>query len=390
MRQGPVFYDPKGKRQRVVASSGGVAGLVVAVVSTLFVISLFGASLSSVKLPGSKGGVIPTLKKPDVPSGVVTGNYRKQLIQLIAASRKRPTAKAATAQRIIGFYNQSDAGYQSFTENVGVLSHFMPQWIRLRADGAGIVTDDLDYDHNLADIKVRCKANGTKLEPILTNYEGHEFSAVTAHRFFSSPLNMDHVAAAITKKLLDEQMDGLNVDIEDVAPADRMAFVQFLNKLHTAFQNNALELSIDLEVQAGVDWQVKYIAPCDFGVLMAYDEHDENGPPGPISSWGFVGKSLRTALTKIPANKIVLGIGAYCLDWPENGVGDVKEESFQEALTAANDNLESGRGPASKGDQVRLGDLQRALRLRGRPRPQNSRVLDARRDLGLQRLVHRS
>ena len=342
MRQGPVFYDPKGKRKRVVAHGSGVAGLVVAVISTLFVISLFGASL--VRPPPIKGTPPkptpwPTNAHPDVPSGLVTGKYRADLIKLIAASKKRAASQPGTAQRIIGFYNGDDAGYQSFKINVQVLSHFMPQWLRLRSDGTDIVSDDLDYDPNLANIKASCKAHDTKLEPILTNYEGKDFSATTAHALLSSPVNMDRVAASITRKLVGERMDGLNVDIESVQPADRAAYTRFLSKLHTAFVGAGLELSVDLEAQVGTDWQAKYAAPCDFGVLMAYDEHDENGVPGPISSWGFVESTLRAAVKKIPPQKLVLGIGAYSLDWAEREVGGASSMSFQEALTAASDNL---------------------------------------------------
>ena len=345
MRQGPIFYDPKGNRKRAIAHGGGVAGLVVAVVSTVFVVSLFGASLiRPIKVnPKRQSPNFPSL----VPSGLVTGKFRADLIKLITASKKRAVTTPATAQRIIGFYNMNDAGYQSFKENARVLSHFMPQWIRLRADGTDIVTDDLDYDPNLADIKSRCRSNGIKLEPILTNYESGEFSAQTAHRLLSSPVNVARVAAVITKKLIAEHMDGLNVDIEDVSPADRNALVDFLTKLHNAFGGAGLELSIDLEVQTGALWQAKYVAPCNFGVLMAYDEHDESGPPGPISSWGFIGSSIRTALTKIPANKIVLGIGAYSLDWRAKGVG-ASSLSYQEALTAAADNFDGDKVPPRK------------------------------------------
>ncbi|MHB8634949.1 MAG: polysaccharide deacetylase family protein [Fimbriimonadaceae bacterium] len=337
MRQGPVFYDPKGKRGRAVAHGGGVAGIVVAVVSTIFVISLFGASLVPHKGVRSKQRLVPTNSRPGVPSGLVTGKIRAQLIKLIAAGKHRPVATPGSAQRIIGFYNGDDAGYLSFTKNESVLSHFMPQWLRLREDGTDVVTDELDYDPNLADIKARCRANHIKLEPILTNYEVDGFSTSTAHALLSSPASMDRVIRRITSKLLEQNMDGLNVDVESIDVADRNAFVQFLAGLRASFAPVHLELSVDLEGQINPDWQAKYASVCDFGVLMAYDEHDESGMPGPISSWGFVERTLRAALARIPANKLVLGIGAYSLDWGENAAGADGSETYQEALTAASD-----------------------------------------------------
>lgn len=342
MRQGPVFYDPEGKRRRVVARSGGVAGLVVAVVSTVFIISLFVSTIAHNDPKQSRApGIIPKRPKGDIPSGIVIGAYRAQLIKLISDSRKATAAQPPTAQRIIGFYNDNDAGYVSFTRNVNSLSHFMPQWLNLKPDGAAVDMSQLDYDRNLTDIKARCRANNVKLEPILTNYDDavKGFSRAMAHRLLSSPANMDRVVRALTIELTAQRMDGLNVDIEDIEPTDRPAYVSFLKRIKKAFVEPKLELSVDIEVQAGAAWQAKLVEPCDFGVLMAYDEHDESGTAGPIASWGFIESSLQDSLKLIPASKLVLGIGAYSLDWVEGSAG-AQSESFQEALTNAADNLD--------------------------------------------------
>lgn len=343
MRQGPVFFDPEGKRRKVVASGGGVAGLVVAIVSTVFVISLFGASIvrSGSRL-ALKPGIIPKKPKPDIPSGIFTGRYRNQLVRLIRENRRSGIGARPTAQRIIGFYNNNDAGYVSFTRNVKELTHLMPQWLSVKPDGSGVDANELEYDRNLLDIKARCKANDVKLEPILTNYDdaAKEFSPDIAHRLLSDPANQDRVASRLADELTTQHMDGLNVDIEDVADGDRAAYVGFLQRLHARLAPQHLELSVDLEAGLGPTWQGRLAEPCDFAVIMAYDEHDENGPAGPISSWGFVESTVSQALHYIPASKIVLGIGAYSLDWKENHAGDAQSESFQEALTGAANNLD--------------------------------------------------
>src|ERR1700722_3075856 len=193
MRQGPVFYDPGGKRHKVVKSGGRVAGLIVGVISTVFIISLLGVSLTRIPIfkgpPPSRNNQRPTLiqtnKRPDIPSGVVTGKFREDLIRLIEESRAKTATTPATAQRIIGFYNLEDSGYQSFVNNVKNLSHFMPQWLNVTEDGNALETDQLEQDINLAAIKAKCAANKIKLEPILTNYEGTGanagFSSDTAH-----------------------------------------------------------------------------------------------------------------------------------------------------------------------------------------------------------------
>jgi hypothetical protein len=283
MRQGPVFYDPGGKRHKVVKSGGRVAGLIVGVISTIFVVSLLGVSLTRIPVFKDKGGglvpnppqtLIPKNYKPGIPSDVVTGKPRDDLIRLVEANRAKAATTRPVAQRIIGFYNLEDSGYQSFVNNLKNLSHFMPQWLNVNEDGNALETEQLDQDINLASIKAKCTANNIKLEPILTNYEGTGanagFSSDTAHELLSNPRNMDRVIAQIRNKLLAEKMDGVNVDIENIDDPDRPGFGVFLTKLAAALHPAKLEVSVDLEAGAGPEWQSLYIKPCDFGVLMAY------------------------------------------------------------------------------------------------------------------------
>jgi cellulose synthase/poly-beta-1,6-N-acetylglucosamine synthase-like glycosyltransferase/peptidoglycan/xylan/chitin deacetylase (PgdA/CDA1 family)/spore germination protein YaaH len=336
MKRGPVFYDPKGRRRRVVRSGGGVIGFIVAVISTFFVISLFGVSLTREQL--TKLPLIPSAK-PYVPSGIVTGKYRAQLIQMIEASRKK-LRNQGVEQRIIGFYTGDDEAYTSLKNNAKNLSHLMPQWISLKSDGSGLDTSDMTQETNYASIRDICKTNSVKVEPILTNFVDSGFSPEVAHRWLATAAMRAKLVNQLVTLIKNRQFDGVNVDFEELSPSDRPAMVQLLQEIRRAFGASNLQLSFDVQASSPPDWQAKYAAPCDFIVVMAYDYHDEGGSAGAISPWSDIHSSLTASLTRVPRQKVVLGIGAYSLDWTVNQPG-ADTETYEEALTAAAGYLES-------------------------------------------------
>lgn len=52
---------------------------------------------------------------------------------------------------------------------------------------------------------------------------------------------------------------------------------------------------------------------------MAYDQHYAAGPPGPVAGIGWVEKVITFSLTKIPQEKLILGVPLYGYDWGDSG-----------------------------------------------------------------------
>jgi spore germination protein YaaH len=59
----------------------------------------------------------------------------------------------------------------------------------------------------------------------------------------------------------------------------------------------------------------------DFLVAMAYDHFNRNTRPGPIADRMWVKKVLDYAVSRVPRNKLVLGVPLYGREWIENGHG---------------------------------------------------------------------
>ena len=68
--------------------------------------------------------------------------------------------------------------------------------------------------------------------------------------------------------------------------------------------------------------------------LMAYDEHSNDGPAGPIASQRWWASAVAAAVRQVPRSKVVVTIGNYAYDWHDKG-GD--PESVEEAWVDAGD-----------------------------------------------------
>lgn len=127
---------------------------------------------------------------------------------------------------------------------------------------------------------------------------------------------------------------GFHLDLEDLAD-DWQLLTPIVEDLAPKLHRSGLELSVDLP--AGITGNVlaKIAAAADRVVIMAYDEHDQEGPPGPIASNDFVSDTLRGATEHAAAKKLVAGLAIYGYDWV--GADPADPLSFVDAHTAAKD-----------------------------------------------------
>lgn len=139
---------------------------------------------------------------------------------------------------------------------------------------------------------------------------------------------------------------GLNIDFENVLPADREAYNRFLqnvvDRLHPLgyFVSTAVAPKISGE-QSGLLYEAHDYAAhgriVDFVILMTYEWGYRRGPPQAISPLNEIRRVLDYAVTQIPRDKIFMGFQIYARDWRIPHVPGQEAETFsnQEALARA-------------------------------------------------------
>jgi spore germination protein YaaH/uncharacterized protein YgiM (DUF1202 family) len=160
---------------------------------------------------------------------------------------------------------------------------------------------------------------GLRVVPFLSNHWDRQ-SGVNALK--DPELLAEEVALAIEEN----DLDGVNVDIENLTPAQRDSYVEFVRILRERIPE---EKEVSMAVAANpwgytTGWHGSYdysglAENADFLMLMTYDEHYQGGEPGPVASVKFVEDSIQYALSKTDADKIVIGLPFFGRIWSEDG-----------------------------------------------------------------------
>lgn len=161
---------------------------------------------------------------------------------------------------------------------------------------------------------------GIAVTPFLSNHWDRSRGAAALS-------NADTLAAQLTEAAELYNLDGINIDIENLTHEHRAEYTAFIKKLRDALPS---EKTISVAVAPNpygwaTGWQASYdyaelAKVCDYLIIMAYDEHYSGSSPGAVASIQFTEKSVTYALKTVPAEKIVLAIPFYGRYW-KNGTG---------------------------------------------------------------------
>jgi spore germination protein YaaH len=169
----------------------------------------------------------------------------------------------------------------------------------------------------------------------------------------SSVLNSTSKRQHLIRQLLSYavlyQLDGINLDFENMYLKDQGVYVQFVRELAPLLREQGLTLSVDVTFVSGSEnWSKVYnrkalAHAADYIAVMAYDEHWSGSPQaGSVASLPWVRRGLETILAEIPPEKLLLGMPLYARLWEETTLanGQVEVSSRALSMTAAENYLE--------------------------------------------------
>lgn len=254
-----------------------------------------------------------------------------------------PTTAPVKAKPVIDVnaytINTGETGATEIHEVGKDLTYWMPFAYRMTETGGLEAVDDS------AMIQAAIEE---KIVPVLciTNFSATEAGSSLAHTILSSNEIKERLLTTILSTMKEKGYRGINIDFENVLPADRVLYNQFLqqtvDRLHPEgyFVSTALAPKVSAE-QKGLLYEAHdYEAHgriVDFVVLMTYEWGYRLGPPQAISPLNQIKRVLDYAVTVIPRDKIFFGFQIYARDWLLPHVPGTEAETFsqQEAVRRA-------------------------------------------------------
>lgn len=208
-------------------------------------------------------------------------------------------------------------------QGVNVVS---PTWFHLQ--------DDEGMLQNRADKRYVDWAhqNGYQVWALVTN----DFNPDFTHEVLSSYSKRKNVISQLLYFSELYNLDGINVDFENVYTKDKENLVQFMRELTPYLHEQGLVVSIDVTIRSQSEmWSVFLDREAlgevvDYMMVMTYDEYWAASPiAGSVASLSWVEKGLQGVLEQVPNEKVLLGVPFYTRLWKEerDDQGEIKVSS---------------------------------------------------------------
>jgi spore germination protein YaaH/cell wall-associated NlpC family hydrolase len=239
--------------------------------------------------------------------------------------------EAPNVNNVIYLYGGTSETYKkqlSITNNqVGTVS---PNYFNLDAKGNLVAQVDksfVDYAHQ----------NSYKITPFISNHWDYELGALAME-------NRVALSQQIAQSIIQNNLDGINVDIENLTIKEKEAQTEFLQLLVDQLRPHGKTVSIAV-APARFDTTYGWVGSYDFEAIgkivdtvfiMAYDQSYPGGPAGPVSGYPWVKETVLYLTSKIPSQKLVLGVPFYGRYWTDSVKGSGITFEGAQSLIARN------------------------------------------------------
>ena len=334
-----IFYDPSGRRRKRFT----LAIVMFVLLNILTVAALFATIRvvpAQAPLPVALEHGLP---KPPPKLSLLSRTTRRfnQAIRVLLGTQpptvrqvgaRRATAAAAAMSKplYVGFYKPWDpVSTTSLRRHIGDLDWVSPVWVTVVGpnhqfnalpdrDGRAVITS---------------AAHRPLIVPLVQNFVNGQVDPAGIRSLLADPRARTHFLDQLEAFLVANRASGAVFDFEELDARGQFNYLQFLREARARFvKRNWL---VTVAVPVSEPWNYRAFAGvADKLFVMAYDEHSNDGPPGPIASQQWWATNVAAAVRQIPRGKAIVTIGNYAYDWHDNG-GD--PEDVEEAWVDAAD-----------------------------------------------------
>lgn len=207
-------------------------------------------------------------------------------------------------------YLYGTGDYIALVENAqDTLDEVSPSYFDVGSNGRLVINA---IDKNFVD---EMHEKGIKVVPFFSNHWNRERGVAM---FSQMDVVVDELVTAVTEN----NLDGVNVDIENMTEGSRKWYVDFVKLLREKMpEGKIVAVSVAANPKGWTTgWHGSYDYAelgkyADYLMIMAYDEHYEGGEAGSVASYEFIEESIKYALKHVSKEKIVLGLPLYARYW---------------------------------------------------------------------------
>ncbi len=233
------------------------------------------------------------------------------------------------------YFGNSQTYIESVRHAENTINVVSPSYFDLNSNGTLKLTTQFDRQ-----FIATMQSAGLRVVPFLSNHWDRATGEMALN-------NREQLSNQIAETIRLYNLDGVNIDIENVTEEYRDEYTDFVRLLNEKIpENKEVSVAVAANPNGWMNgWHGSYdyaelAKYSDYLMIMAYDESYFGSDPGPIASISFVEQSIQYALTRgVAENQIVVGVGHYGRYWKEGSAtgGDgISNNQIQSALNMYN------------------------------------------------------
>ncbi len=239
--------------------------------------------------------------------------FKKYVSAAIASVVFMNSAVSATAHEYAMSYlfGGTTTQYNNYVNNTdGILDTVTPDYFDINADGSLYYPKiDKAFIKSMHD-------KGINVIPFISNHWDRNLGITALN---NTEALTDQLAAVVYAY----DLDGVNVDIENVTHLQKDMYTNFVRRLKDKMPDKTVATAVAANPYGWTTgWHGSYdykalAEACDYLMIMGYDESYYGGPSGPVASSTFVEKTIQQCLKYATPDKLVLGVPFFGRYWKE-------------------------------------------------------------------------
>lgn len=176
------------------------------------------------------------------------------------------------------------------------------------------------------------KDNGYKVWPIVSNGVAANKGLSITSNIMNDYEKRKELIEDIVSKCVEYELDGINIDFENMKSEDKDMFSRFIIELEPRLKEIGMVLSVDVTAPDGGDtWSMCFDRNVigdvsDYIIFMAYDQNGSSSTkPGTTAGYNWVKLNLVKFLQteEIEPDKLILAVPFYTRVWTTNADGKI-------------------------------------------------------------------